>query len=183
VTRAPGTELWLVRHGESTWNAERRWQGHGDPPLSELGREQSRALAAALELRGAVALVASDLQRTAETARILAAALGLEVRFDPRWRERHLGVWTGLRREEIVARWPELYARLAEGDPDAAPPGGESQRELDARVRPAADELAARHPGKRVLVVTHRGAIRVLAPEVRASNAELVRVVLPAPAP
>jgi broad specificity phosphatase PhoE len=179
--RAP-TELLLVRHGESTWNAVRRWQGHGDPPLSELGREQSRALAASLARGGITALWSSDLQRAVETAAIVAEVLGLPVQSDARWRERHLGDWTGLRREAIQARWPELYARLAAGDLDAAPPGGESQRELDARVRPAAAELAARHPGKRVLVVTHRGAIRVLAPEVRASNAELVRVTLEAAA-
>jgi probable phosphoglycerate mutase len=178
VSAAPATELLLVRHGESTWNAVRRWQGHGDPPLSELGREQSRALAASLAQREIAALWSSDLQRAVETAGILAEVLGLPVQSDARWRERHLGDWTGLRREAIEARWPELYARLAAGDPDAAPPGGESQRDLDARVHAAAAQIAAAHPGQRVVVVTHRGAIRSLAPEIRAANAELVRVSL-----
>jgi probable phosphoglycerate mutase len=178
VTRGAGAELFLVRHGQSTWNAERRWQGHGDPPLSERGRAQTRELLAALASLELEALVSSDLQRAVETARIVAEPLGLELRVDPRWRERHLGVWTGLRREEIAAGWPDVYAQLAAGDPDAAPPEGESQRQLDARIRAAARELAGRHPGGRVLVVTHRGAIRVLAPDVYAANAELVRVEL-----
>jgi probable phosphoglycerate mutase len=169
-------DLLLVRHGQSTWNALGRWQGHGDPPLSELGREQVRTLATALAAERIDALVASDLQRAAQTAEIVAGALGLPLEVDTRWRERDIGVWTGLRREEIQSGWPEIYARLAAGDPDAAPPGGESHRALEVRVRAAALELSERHGGRRVLVVTHRGAIRVLAPEVRAANAELVRV-------
>lgn len=175
-------DLLLVRHGQSTWNALGRWQGHGDPPLSELGRKQVRALAAALAGERIDAVVASDLRRAAETADIVARTLRLEVAIDARWRERDIGAWTGLRREEIQAGWPDVYARLAAGDPDAAPPGGESHRALEVRVRAAALELARGHAGGRVLVVTHRGAIRVLAPDVRASNAELVRVAAAAPA-
>lgn len=161
----------LIRHAESTWNAEGRWQGQADPPLSERGREQARALAQELADQDIRALVASDLARAAETARILGEVLGLVPRLDARLRELHVGEWSGLSRVDVIARWPETYARLRSGDQDVRPDGGETFRELRARVQEALAELARAHPGERVAVVTHGGAIRSLLPGTRTANA------------
>ena len=99
------TRILLVRHGESEWNATRRWQGQADPPLTDLGRTQAAHAAAAL---GAVdAIVTSDLQRASATAQVIADALGLDApMIDPRLRERDAGEWSGLTREEIHDQWP-----------------------------------------------------------------------------
>jgi len=165
----------LVRHGESTWNAEGRWQGQGDPPLSPRGEEQARALAACLREEKPSSIVASDLRRAADTARILGAELGLVPRFDARLREHDVGAWSGLPHEEIAARWPEQLARFRAGDLDVRPGGGESRREMIARARAALAALRTEHPG-RLLLVSHRGWIRAVAAEARLENCEVWRL-------
>jgi broad specificity phosphatase PhoE len=100
------SRLLLLRHGQSEWNAQQRWQGHGDPSLTELGRTQAREAAARLASAGIERMVSSDLARAFETAEILAAALGLALERDALWRERDIGIWTGLRREEIGRAGP-----------------------------------------------------------------------------
>src|SRR5437588_9392153 len=116
----------VVRHGQSTWNALGRWQGHADPPLSPLGEEQ--AAAAADRLVGVVVEVcASDLARARRTAEIVAGRLGVSLRLEPRLRERQAGPWTGLTHEEIAAGWPGY---LEAGRP---PPGFEGEHGLVAR--------------------------------------------------
>jgi broad specificity phosphatase PhoE len=166
----------LLRHGQSTWNAQQRWQGHGDPSLTELGRDQARAAAAQLASAGIERVVSSDLARAFETAAIVAAALGLAVLRDARWRERDIGSWTGFTREEIEARWPEEYARFRSHDESARPGGGESDAMLRARAHEALKALRARYPGERVLVVTHRGIARMLGAETPLGNAEWCEV-------
>jgi probable phosphoglycerate mutase len=158
----PPRQLLLLRHGESTWNAEGRWQGQADPPLSTLGREQ--AADAAERLRGArfSSLVTSDLLRARETAGILGRALGLEPRVEPGLREIDVGDWEGLTRQEISARWPGELADWSEGRREA-PLGGESRTDLVARARSTLLRLAAdASPGDRLLVVTHGALIRHL---------------------
>lgn len=167
--------LLLVRHAESEWNAQGRWQGQADPGLSARGREQARALAAALAAEALDVLIASDLARAAETARIVADVLGLEPCFDRRLREHDVGAWSGLTHAEIASRWPEDYARFRSGDADLRFGGGESRRELAARVARAAVELAAEHPGRRLAFVTHGGWIRALVPGVLLGNAGIWR--------
>ncbi|HUR18738.1 MAG TPA: histidine phosphatase family protein [Acidimicrobiales bacterium] len=155
--------LLLLRHGQSTWNAEHRWQGMADPPLSSLGVRQAeqagRWLAGAAPVFSVVA--ASDLRRSLRTAQIIADALGLgDVEMDPALRERDVGEWSGLTTEEIASRWPgDLEAWR--GGRLSRPPGGEDDEALVRRVVPALDRLCSR-PGGAVLVVTHGGAIRAL---------------------
>ena len=159
MTRAGAqtTTLLLVRHGQSTWNAAGRWQGHADPPLSPLGEEQAREAGARLAADGRVdAVVTSDLRRAHQTALVVADALGLGSRVDARVRERDAGEWTGLTREEIDRRWPGYLAE------HRRPPGFENDATLLARVLPALADLAARHAGGRVLVVTHGGVVRTV---------------------
>ena len=171
-------ELVLVRHGESTWNAERRWQGQLDPPLSARGREQSRALGRELGGEGVRVIVASDLVRARDTARLAAGELGCAFELEPRLRELDVGVWGGLTIETIAARWPEELARLRAGDLDVRPGGGESRRELRVRVMAALESAAARHAGARVAVVTHAGVVRTLLWTLRLDNARWHRTDL-----
>jgi probable phosphoglycerate mutase len=142
--------LLLVRHGESEWNAQRRWQGWADPPLSDLGRRQAAVAARAV---GAVdAIVSSDLQRAAETAAIIANELGIgPVVVDVALRERAAGEWTGLTRDEIDEQFPDY---LASGK---RPDGYEDDESVLERVLPALVALEA--AGETVLVVTHGGVI------------------------
>jgi len=169
------TDLLFVRHGESTWNATGRWQGQSDPPLSQVGRGQAAAAATALEDRGILLLAASDLQRAAETAGLIGEALGLAPRLLPELRELDVGRWSGLRHEEIAARFPTELARFRAGDQDVRPGGGESRRELRARATAALSALAAEAPG-RVVAVSHLGVLRALRPGVELVNASWVEI-------
>jgi broad specificity phosphatase PhoE len=152
------TTLLLARHGETDWNSERRWQGHADQPLNERGREQARVLGAELSSRPIEAIYSSDLLRARETAEIVAAALGLEVRVDPGLREVDVGSWSGLAHGEIEASDPDGFRRWQAGGKGWE--RGESYEEMGARVVAAVLELAAAHPGETLLVVTHGGSIR-----------------------
>ncbi len=129
-------------------------QGTADPPLSDAGRAQARALAPLVARLDPDAVVTSDLRRALETA----AQLGLEAaRPDARWREADLGRWTGRPASEVVAEEPAAHAAWLEGS--AAPPAGEAFPDTCARVEAAARELAA-SGAQRALVVTHGGPIR-----------------------
>ncbi len=157
----PATLL-LLRHGETDWNAERRAQGHDGPGLNAAGIAQARAAAESLRGQPLAAIYSSDLERALDTAYIVAKALGLPVTPDPRLRERHNGLWQGRLFAEIDAEDPGRRARWWADPLDAAPPGGESLRQVLERISPALDDIAARHPAERVLVVTHGGAMGVL---------------------
>jgi broad specificity phosphatase PhoE len=166
-----GTRLLLIRHGESTWNAEGRWQGQSDPPLSERGRIQSRVLALALAEDCIAHVVSSDLIRARETATILAERFALEVEIEPGLRELDVGTWSGLGHEEIGRRHGEDLARFRAGDDAVRPGGGESRSEVRSRARQALAALGDRHSDSLVAVVTHGGLIWALAPGMRLANA------------
>lgn len=138
------TELLLVRHGETDWNAEGRLQGQTDRPLSAYGREQARRLADQLAGEKLDAAYSSDLVRAVETAEIVGGRLGLAVVPDPDLREKNWGSWEGLTPAERAA--VEFV--------------GESTEEHAARMLRALRRIAERHPGGRVLVVTHGGSMR-----------------------
>ena len=153
------TTLIFVRHGETDWNAQHRWQGHSDTALNEVGREQARRLAD--ELEPVDALYSSDLARARETAEIIAERLSLEIRLDPRLRERGFGSWEGLTTEEIESSFPDEQARWRAGI-GAGAHDAEPFEAFAARVGSFVDEVVPRHPGEAVLVVTHGGTIRVV---------------------
>jgi broad specificity phosphatase PhoE len=152
------TTLILVRHGETDWNRDGRFQGHADPPLNDRGREQARALAELLDPEPLEAIYSSDLRRAHETAQIVAERRGLSVIVDPQLRERDVGPWAGLTLSEIEARFPEQIRLWREGTISA----GESRESLGKRVADAARRIAVAHPNGHVLVVTHGGAARML---------------------
>ena len=158
--------LLLVRHGESTWNAESRWQGAADPPLSDLGERQAIAAVPAVAALAITALVTSDLVRAQRTAALVAPP-GIEIDLEPAFRERNAGEWTGLTRAEIEERFPGDLAAWR------SPPGFEQDEPLLARVVPALTALLAADGV--VLVVTHGGVIRTVervlgAPSVAVPN-------------
>jgi broad specificity phosphatase PhoE len=153
--------VYLARHGETDWNAQQRWQGHTDVPLNDRGREQARAIAAALRAAGIARIAASDLARAHETARIVAGELGLAVtHVDRDLRERAFGVFEGLTREECEAQQPEAWRAWLEER--RTPAGAETQEMLAARVTAAIARVArdAALAGSCALVVTHGGALR-----------------------
>jgi broad specificity phosphatase PhoE len=140
----PAPRVLLVRHGESTWNAEGRWQGQADPPLSRRGRAQARA--AATHLPPAAAAVASDLDRARETADLLVAPHGLAVVIDVDLRERDAGAFSGLTRSEIHDRFPGALPDDPLRRPDdeglLAPPGWEHDDDLVVRAWRGLERLA-----------------------------------------
>lgn len=154
--------IWLVRHGESIWNAECRITGSSDPPLSERGRQQADRLAVwgcALKLD---AIVATPLQRTQATATPLAEALGLRLQIEPSWREISFGAFEGRFRDErdpeALAHW-ERWRHSLGADPL---PGGESFDQLSARAVLALDHWQQLDPDRSLLIVGHRNVNRAL---------------------
>lgn len=161
---APSLRLFLVRHGETSSNRELRYLGSLDEPLTPDGLLQAESVADILALLAPAAVYASPLRRAAQTGGPIAARLGLPLLPEPRLREQCFGAWEGLRRAEVVERGAAERALLAawESDPTAAPPGGESLAAVAARVHDLADELAAAHPGGRLVLVSHVGPIKAL---------------------
>jgi 2,3-bisphosphoglycerate-dependent phosphoglycerate mutase len=145
------TTLLLARHGETDWNRELRIQGSSDTALNETGRRQAHALSSELSDVELDAVYASDLRRARETAEIVAAGRGLDVRIDEDLRERGFGSWEGLTRAEIAERFPDLQHH-----------DGETDGELLGRVLGAIGRIAAAHDGQQVLVVSHGGALNAL---------------------
>jgi broad specificity phosphatase PhoE len=154
------TTILLARHGETDWNAERRFQGHADPPLNETGRAQARALADDLAAEGVDAVYASDLRRARETAEIVAARAGAEVVVLPELREIDVGEWQGLTVADVEERYPEAIGRWRDGGNGWT--RGETYDQLAERVLAALRRIAGDHPGGRVVVVGHGGTMRAV---------------------
>jgi len=156
------TRLILVRHGETNWNLERRYQGQADVPLNERGREQAKLLAERLRGERIEAIYASDLSRAYETAEIIAEAVGQEVKALESLREVDTGVWTGLTFKEVETRYPE-HLRKWRADPLGVKRlEGESYLALFERTKAAIREIAEAHPGQTVLIVGHGGNIKCI---------------------
>ncbi len=151
--------LWIIRHGETSWNAEGRVQGQTDVPLSEVGHAQARAVATLLAGQSFGALYSSDLQRVAQTAQPVAAALGMAIRIEPALRERHYGMFETMTYAEVKVRYPEEYARFRAHDPEFDFRGGEGLRAFFERSVACLTGIAARHYGEDVLIFTHGGVL------------------------
>jgi probable phosphoglycerate mutase len=163
--RAPAgaCELLLVRHGQSEDAVEGqefdRFEGHADPPLSALGREQARRLAARLGTEHIDAVYVTSLRRTAETAAPVAAATGHVPVVEHDLREIYLGEWEGWVFEQKFVDRDPLALRLVEEQRWDLIPGCEPTDGFAARVRAGIERIAAAHPDERVLVVVHGGVI------------------------
>ena len=158
------TKLCLIRHGETSWNAERRLQGHTDIPLNARGVLQARQMAQALKdikLRFDV-LYTSDLKRAADTANAVVELFGVNAQVDSELRERHFGALQGLSISEAPLKRPEIWqahiARDLEHDLD----GGESIQQFALRVKNALNKIQERHAGKTILIVSHGGTLDMM---------------------
>ena len=157
------THLILIRHGETFWNAEGRLQGQSDSPLTPRGVAQAQAIARRLQHEAFSALYASHLQRVLDTAAPIAAMSGHRVQVDPRLQERAYGIFEGLTHPEASVQHAAVYQEYQTNlSPDFAIPQAESTSQMLARGRTVLTELAERHPGERIVIVSHGSFLRVM---------------------
>jgi probable phosphoglycerate mutase len=150
--------LFLLRHGRTAWNAQRRFQGQADPPLDEVGRAQAYEVAALVAALGPDVLVSSDAKRAMQTALPLGEVTGLAVRSEPRLRERSLGHWEGLTRDDVAAQYPDEYADWVAGH-DVSRRGGETRHEVAALALAAFEDLGE---VETAVLVTHSATAMAL---------------------
>lgn len=156
------TRLYLVRHGQVADGHTDVYHGHNDVDLSPTGLRQCQALAAHLQDVPLAGIYSSDLTRTRRGAEIISAGRGLTVETIPAFREINFGVWEGLSFQEIMTRYPEELQQRFLDLANFRIPGGESLKDLEARVSPKLEELLERHAGQAFLVVAHAGINRVI---------------------
>ena len=156
------TELILLRHGETDWNRELRFQGHVDVALNATGLEQARRLARRLARETVHRLYASDLLRAQQTARPVAQQLGLASVIDPALREQSFGRVDGMKIDDIKAQHPQAWEGWLRFQEDFCMPDGETTRQFHARVMDAVYRLVAAHPAETLVVVTHGGVLDMI---------------------
>ncbi len=159
VSMATSTEIILIRHGETDWNRQLRFQGHIDIPLNDIGREQARRLGLRLADEPVQHVASSDLLRAQQTVAPAARQLALPVLTLAAWREQSFGVVEGLNVSEIQQLHPRAWEEWLQFREDHALPEGESPRVFHARIIEALGAIAMTHVGQHVLVVTHGGVL------------------------
>jgi broad specificity phosphatase PhoE len=152
--------IYIVRHGETMWNAEGRIQGHTDVDLTELGKEQARATARRLSGVHFDVAYSSDMRRTRNTALIILGERETPLHSVPELREYNKGVFEGLTPEEYRQQYPELFEASLVNDPDFAPPGGETIRQCQARLSGFMNKVRKEFLDGDVLIVGHGGSLR-----------------------
>ena len=150
----------FVRHGETVFNIESRYQGHLDAELSELGRLQSQRVAERLKTEPIAAVYSSDLSRAGDTAQDIADFHSLKVQIDESLRECAFGEWEGLSVKEIAQKYPDLYQNYLKDSVTYRAPEGERLESVQARVTQMVRRIEKRHPNDTVVIVTHGGPIR-----------------------
>ena len=161
------TEILLIRHGETAWNAVRKLQGHLDIPLNEEGLRQAKALAAHLQNEKLDAIISSDLQRAMQTAAAIADLQNTSLQINPQLRERCFGDFEGKLYSELPELYPEAYAQWRSRDPDFHFPAkndgsgnrGESIREFHHRTTSCIQHYAQLYAGKRIALIAHGGVL------------------------
>jgi probable phosphoglycerate mutase len=156
------THVVIIRHGQSQGNAEGRFGGHTDTPLSPRGRKQAHATAKALAAENFSAIYSSDLPRAIETASPLAELTGVALQTTDALRERSVGVMEGLTFEEAAEQHPEQYQALLRRDFEHVLAGGESYRQTLDRASRQLDEAIEQHKGGRIAFFAHTGTICIL---------------------
>jgi probable phosphoglycerate mutase len=154
------TRLIIVRHGETEWNLQSRFQGHLDSRLSKLGIRQARAIAKALSGNTYDVIYSSDLERARHTAEIIAAGLNMEVRTIADLREINMGLMQGLKKEEFILKHPEVIKNF-HSDPHYIIPGGESKQQFSERIIKALLKITDKHRYQTILLVAHGGVLDI----------------------
>ncbi|MBD1370940.1 histidine phosphatase family protein [Hazenella sp. IB182357] len=152
------TELYLIRHGETTWNAERRFQGHADIPLSTDGINQAKRLGKYLLNQTIDVVYASDLMRAYQTAQHVAVLHGLKVNKTAHFRERNVGEWEGLTIDELSSRFPDWE----QVSPHGGTYGVEKTVDVEKRMVDQLNQIVTNNTGKRIVIVSHGMALNVL---------------------
>lgn len=168
-------QLYLVRHGQTAWNALHRFQGHSDVPLDEIGRAQSRRLAQRLQSEPIRHVFCSDLIRARETAESIASVCGCPLTVTPLLREACFGAWEGLTRADIEERFPGKFEEYLKDSVNCRPPGAETSEEIRARILQTADHVRTEAPEGVALVVGHGGSLRWIIIEALNAPAECYR--------
>ena len=158
----PSTEVILIRHGETEWNVQQRFQGHYDSELTEKGKRQVEALGERFKEEEMDLIYSSDLPRARKTAEAIAHLNGFSIRYDLRLREKNLGIFEGLDVNEIKARYPEAFKAFKNGGAQHRIEQGESNLLLLDRARNFLDHIHCKHEGWKIAIVTHGGFIRVV---------------------
>lgn len=171
------TRLVLIRHGETDWNVEGRYQGQADPPLNEKGLVQARQLTEQLQGAQIGVLYTSPLLRAKQTADIVARHLEIPLHVEPRLMEIHQGDWQTRLRAEIESRYPDLFRRWETEPWEVTPPEGEHLSQVQNRVHAAVEEILARHPAEKVGLVAHRIPIALIKVRYQAMSPEIVRTL------
>ena len=153
------TEIILIRHGETEWNLIGRWQGHADSALSSRGVLQAKHLGERMANERVDFVYTSDLERAKHTAKIVGAPSNWSFSLMPELRERDIGVLEGMTTDEMVEKQPEAYHSFLHDGPCYQPPGGESFQQFAGRCLEVIETLANRHPGKKIVAVTHGGVL------------------------
>ena len=154
--------LFALRHGETAWTRERRFSGSGDLPLTPQGERQAQALADALASERVAAVYTSPLEQTRGTAEIIARAQGCPVIVEPGLREMAFGQWEGLTRDEVEARWSELFSLWRTAPERAVPAGGEGLLDVAGRAGKTLQQIRDDHPEGSVVVVSHAIVLRLI---------------------
>jgi 2,3-bisphosphoglycerate-dependent phosphoglycerate mutase len=157
------SQLFVLRHGQTDWNAESRYQGATDVVLNAIGRQQANEVAMWIRRNHTIdTVVSSPLNRAQETALIIATTLHRDVRMMEQFAERHVGVYEGLTPQEAQARYPDVWAQNITRQLNTAPPGGETILEVGARVRDGLNYLGTHYQGKNILLVAHGYIARMI---------------------
>lgn len=152
----------LIRHGETDWNIEGRWQGQIDVPLNAIGMKQADEIAQSMLGKKIGAIYSSDLMRARQTAEVIGKALGLKVNLDHRLREIHQGDWQGLLISEIQQRYHDEFTKRKKDPLAVAPPGGETARQVQERVLEFIEDISEYYSNMNILVVSHGFAIAMI---------------------
>ena len=154
--------IYLIRHGETMWNREKRLQGHIDIGLNERGFWQAERLGEHLANQPITAVISSDLNRAADTAKAVAKHHGLELQYDERLRERHYGLMQGLSHAEVAEKYPRNHLAWKNREVDFCPESGESLKQFYERVVNSAQDWAKRYEGQHIALVAHGGVLDCL---------------------
>lgn len=153
--------LILIRHAETDWNLEGRWQGQADVPLNVSGLKQAERMAKTTARLGLTALYSSDLRRATQTAEAIARQTGLAIQFDPRLREIDQGEWEGMFVEDIQTRYADIFQRRKADPWGVSPPGGETALQVNKRVLAAIRDIIQQHPEGVIGIVSHGFSLAV----------------------